>query len=172
MNKQYETIVHPFGPLYDTESKILILGSLPSAKSREQHFFYGHPQNRYWPLIAKLLGESKPETIEEKKQMVLRHHIAMWDTIYSCEIIGASDSSIRNVVPTDLKAVVKNSKIKHVFCNGKTSGNYYHKYQEKELGIPAIVLPSTSPANAAWNMQRLEESWKQILDVIENDKGK
>lgn len=160
---EYQHIVHPFGPLYDENSRILILGSLPSVKSREQQFFYGHPQNRYWKLIARLLGESEPKTIEEKKELVLKHHIAMWDTIYSCDIKGSSDSSIKNVVPTDLKTIVDNSKITRVFCNGRTSGKYYHKYQEKILGIPAIELPSTSPANAAWQMDRLAEAWKVIL---------
>lgn len=161
---EYQHIVHPFGPLYNEESTILILGSLPSVKSREQQFFYGHPQNRYWKLIARLFDEPEPTTIEEKKALVLKHHIAMWDTIYSCDIKGSSDSSIKNVVPTDLKAIVDNSKITRVFCNGKTSGKYYHKYQEKILGIPAIELPSTSPANAAWQLDRLAEAWKIIKE--------
>ena len=160
---EYRHIVHPFGPLYDENAATLILGSLPSPKSREQQFFYGHPQNRYWPLIAALFEEETPQTIEEKKAFVLRHHLAMWDTIYSCDIQGASDASIRNVVPTDLKTIVAHSRVTRVFCNGKTSWNYYHKYQEKELGIKAIALPSTSPANAAWTMPRLKEAWKVIL---------
>lgn len=161
---EYQHIVHPFGPLYNEESTILILGSLPSVKSREQQFFYGHPQNRYWKLIARLFDEPESTTIEEKKALVLRHHIAMWDTIYSCDIKGSSDSSIKNVVPTDLKTIVDNSKITRVFCNGRTSGKYYHKYQEKILGIPAIELPSTSPANAAWQLDRLAEAWKIIKE--------
>lgn len=161
---EYQHIVHPFGPLYNEESTILILGSLPSVKSREQQFFYGHPQNRYWKLIARLFDEPEPTTIEEKKTMVLKYRIAMWDTIYSCDIKGSSDSSIKNVVPTDLKTIVDNSKVTRVFCNGRTSGKYYHKYQEKILGIPAIELPSTSPANAAWQMDRLVEAWKVIKE--------
>ena len=160
---EYQHITHPFGPLYDHDSRILILGSLPSPKSREQNFFYGHPQNRFWPLIAALFKEPLPRTIEEKKHLILKHHLAMWDTIYSCDIQGASDSSIRNVVPTDLNRIITDSQITRVYCNGKTSWNYYHKYQEKETYLPAIALPSTSPANAAWNMQRLEEAWKVIL---------
>ena len=138
----YEHIVHPFGPLYDEKSKVLVLGSLPSVKSREQQFFYGHPQNRYWPLLADIFEEEIPGTIEEKKKLVLKHHIAMWDTIYSCDIKGSSDSSIKNVQPTNLKKIAEESGITHVVCNGKTSGSYYHKYQEKELGIKAIVLSS------------------------------
>ncbi len=161
---EYQHIVHPFGPLYDENSRILILGSLPSVKSREQQFFYGHPQNRFWPLLASLFGEQPPVTIEEKKALALRHHIAMWDTIYSCDIRGSSDSSIRNAVPTDLKTVLENSRITRVFCNGRTSGRYYHRFQEKILGIPAVELPSTSPANAAWTMERLREAWSIITE--------
>ncbi len=161
---EYEHIVHPFPPLYDENSRILILGSLPSVKSREQMFFYGHPQNRFWPLIARLLDEQEPRSIEEKKQLVLKHNIALWDTIYSCDIMGSGDSSIKNVVPTDLKPVVQGSKIERVFCNGKTSWKYYHRFQEKELGIEAAALPSTSPANAAWTIDRLAQAWKIILE--------
>lgn len=160
----YAHIVHPFGPLYDRRSRILILGSLPSVKSREQNFFYGHPQNRYWRLMAALFKEPMPETIEEKKELVLNHSVAMWDTIYSCDIIGSSDSSIKNVVPTDLSVIVKNSSVTRIFCNGSASGAYYHKYQESELGIRATVLPSTSPANAAWSFERLLEAWKVIFE--------
>lgn len=164
---EYQHIVHPFGPLYDENSTILILGSLPSVKSREQQFFYGHPQNRFWKLMAALFEEPEPKTKEEKRSLALRHHIAMWDTIYSCDIKGSSDSSIKNVVPTDLKTIVENSKITRVFCNGRTSGKYYNKYQEKTLGIKAIELPSTSPANAAWQIDRLMEAWKIITEDAE-----
>ena len=108
---KYEHIVHPFPPLYNSESRILILGSLPSVKSREQMFFYGHPQNRFWKMISGVFEEAVPQTIEEKKAFMLKHNIAMWDTIYSCDIIGSSDSSIKNVVPTDLKSIIDNSKI-------------------------------------------------------------
>ena len=161
--KEYTHIVHPFGPLYDAHSEILILGSLPSVKSREQNFFYGHPQNRFWPLLALLFGERAPETVEEKKALALRHHVALWDTIYSCDIVGSSDSSIRSVVPTDLRPILAGSGVRRIFCNGRTSGQYYHKYQEKTLGMNAVVLPSTSPANAAWTMERLAEAWRVIL---------
>ena len=160
---KYEHIIHPFGPLYDKNSRVLILGSLPSVKSREQNFFYGHPQNRFWPLIAKLFNEKTPSTTEEKKKLILKHHLALWDTIYSCDIIGSSDSSIKNVEPTDLKQIIDNSKVERIFCNGGTSGKYFHRYQEKTLGIKAETLPSTSPANAAWSLDRLAEAWKVIL---------
>ena len=160
--KEYTHIVHPFPPLWDADCDTLILGSLPSVKSREQLFFYGHPQNRFWPLMAALFEEVPPRSIEEKRALMLRHHIALWDTIYSCDIVGSSDSSIRNVVPTELRPIIEGSRITRVFCNGSTSGLYYRRYQEKLLGIPAVVLPSTSPANAAWTPERLREAWSVI----------
>jgi len=157
---------HPIAPVWDEHSRVLILGSFPSVRSREQGFFYGHPQNRFWPMIADLLGEERPVSVDEKREMALRHHIAMWDTIYSCDIKGSSDSSIKNVCPTDLRQIIDGSQVKNVFCNGNTSGAYYKKYQEKELGIKAVVLPSTSPANAAWNMERLKNEWGIILKYL------
>ena len=162
--KDYTHIVHPFGPLFDETSTVLILGSLPSVKSREQNFFYGHPQNRFWPLLAALFGEAAPQSVEEKKALALRNHVALWDTIYSCDIVGSSDSSIRGVVPTDLRPILAGSGVKRIFCNGRTSGLYYAKYQEKTLNIRATVLPSTSPANAAWTMDRLMEAWRVIRE--------
>ena len=162
--QNYTHIVHPFGPLYDRDSRVLILGSLPSVKSREQNFFYGHPQNRFWPLLAALFGEKPPVSVEEKRALALRHRVALWDTIQSCDILGSSDSSIRNVVPTDLRPILAGSGVTRIFCNGRTSGLYYRKYQEQPLGIPAAVLPSTSPANAAWTMERLTEAWRVILE--------
>lgn len=162
--QRYEHIIHPFPPLYDAESEILILGSLPSVKSREQMFFYGHPQNRFWKVMSTVLREEVPVTIEEKKRMLLTHHIALWDTIYSCDIIGSSDSSIKNVVPTDLRSIVEQSKIHHIYCNGKTSGKYFEKYQSKSLNMTAEVLPSTSPANAAFGLEKLIAMWSQVLE--------
>ena len=160
----HEHIIHPISPFYDARSRILILGSFPSVKSREQMFFYGHPQNRFWPLVAGIFGEKVPESVPEKKQLLLRCRIALWDTIYSCDIIGSGDSTIRNAVPTDLAPVLAHSQITRIFCNGQTSGKYYRKYQEKRLGITAEILPSTSPANAAWTMERLKEAWRVIAE--------
>lgn len=160
---KYEHIVHPFPPLYDESSKILILGSLPSVKSREQLFFYGHPQNRFWKVIAALTDENVPMTIDEKKQLLHKHHIALWDTIYSCDIVGSSDSSIKNVVPTNIEPIINNSKITKIFCNGNTSGKYYKKYQQNNIGIEAVVLPSTSPANAAFSLEKLLEVWQKLI---------
>ncbi|MEI3226514.1 MAG: DNA-deoxyinosine glycosylase [Lachnospiraceae bacterium] len=162
--KQYTHIIHPFPPLYDSESEILILGSFPSVKSREQKFFYGHKQNRFWKVMAAVLETAVPETIEEKKKMLYRHHIALWDSIYSCDIIGSSDSSIKNAVPTDLGQIITGSKIRKIFCNGAASGICFKKYQEKELQITADVLPSTSPANAAYSLEKLISIWRKIKE--------
>ncbi|MBR3868720.1 MAG: DNA-deoxyinosine glycosylase [Clostridia bacterium] len=156
-------IVHPIPPLFDKNSEILILGSFPSVKSREECFFYGHPQNRFWKIIARILNEKTPETIQEKKALMLRHKIAMWDVIHSCEIEGSADSTIKNVVPNDLSIILKTAKIKRIYVNGKKAEAMYKKYTEKEIGIKATVLPSTSPANAAWNEDRLFEEWKKIV---------
>ncbi len=162
--KQYTHIIHPFPPLYDSESEILILGSFPSVKSREQKFFYGHKQNRFWKVMAAVLETAVPETIEEKKKMLYRHHIALWDSIYSCDIIGSSDSSIKNAVPTDLGQIIAGSKIRKIFCNGAASGICFKKYQEKELQITADILPSTSPANAAYSLEKLISIWRKIKE--------
>ena len=124
-NMEYEHVIHPFDPIYSNTSRILILGSLPSVKSREQNFFYGHPQNRFWKVISGLMNEPVPVDVEEKRELLLRHDIAIWDVIQSCDIKGSSDSSIKNVTPTDLASIVEHSKITKVFCNGKTSGKLY-----------------------------------------------
>ena len=155
-------IEHPFPPLYDEHSKILILGSFPSVKSREQRFFYGHPQNRFWRVMAAVFGAAVPETIEEKKQFLLENGIALWDVIAACEIKGSADSTIGQVVPNDLLPILKTAQIARVFTNGKTAGRYYRRYTERNTGIPAVCLPSTSPANAAWNIERLIAAWQVI----------
>lgn len=157
-----ERQVHEFTPVYDKNSKILILGTFPSVKSRENHFYYGHPQNRFWKVIASLMSEKVPETIEEKKQLLLSHGIAIWDVIASCDIVGSSDSSIKNVVPCDLMKVLKECDIKAIFANGKTAEKLYNKYSLPVTEIPIYVLPSTSPANAAFQLDRLLDCWKII----------
>lgn len=155
--------IHNIPPLYDKNCKILILGSFPSQKSREAQFFYGHPQNRFWRVLAAVLSCKVPETIEEKRQMLLSHGIALWDVIASCEIVGSSDSSIKNVVPNDISAILKNSKISKIYVNGKTAERYYNKYIMPLVGVCAVALPSTSPANAACSLEKLIEKWKIIL---------
>jgi len=157
-------ITHPFPPLYDEKSEILILGSFPSVKSREEMFFYGHPQNRFWLVTAAVFGDAVPKTISEKKTFLLKHHIALWDVIGACEITGSSDSSIRNVQVNDLSLILQKANIKCIYVNGKTAEKYYKRYTEKETGREAICLPSTSPANAAWSSEKLIAAWKRILN--------
>ena len=155
-------IKHPIPPLYDENSEVLILGSFPSVKSREAAFFYGHPQNRFWRVLAALYGEAAPQTIAEKKEMLARRHVALWDVIASCSIVGSSDSSIRDVTTNDLRPILRGSRVGRIFVNGGTAARLYHKYIEPELGIPAVCLPSTSPANAAWNTEKLTAAWRRI----------
>ena len=161
-----QRIIHPIPPLYDKDSRILILGSFPSVKSREAMFFYGHPQNRFWPLTARLFGEPAPATIEEKKSLALRHGFALWDSIHACTIVGSSDSSVRDVVPNDLSVILDNSRVGAIFCNGALSHKMYMKYIFPTTGIEAIKLPSTSPANAAFGMDRLAEEWSVIKEYL------
>lgn len=155
-------IVHPIPPLYDANSKVLVLGSFPSVKSRETEFFYGHPQNRFWKVLANVFGEEVPRDIKEKRDFLLRNHVALWDVIFSCDIVGSSDASISNVKPNDLRVILDNADIQKIFVNGKTAEKYYRKYIEPEIKIRAICLPSTSPANAAWNLERLTDAWSVI----------
>lgn len=164
---QSQTIQHPIPPTYDENSKILILGSFPSVKSREMMYFYGHPQNRFWKVVSAVFGESTPETVEEKHAFLLRNHIAAWDVIAQCDIIGSSDSSIKNVVPNDLTTILDNSKVHQIFVNGKTAEKYFNKYTKPLIDREAICLPSTSPANAAWSLERLIGSWEIIREVGE-----
>lgn len=158
-----EHIVHPIPPLYDENSRILILGSFPSVKSREQAFFYGHPQNRFWRVLPALLGEEPLNTIPEKRAFCARHGIALWDVIASCEIIGSSDSSIQNVAPNDLTPILSAAPIERIFTNGKTADKLYKKYIFPKTEIEAVCLPSTSPANAAWTLEKLLGAWKAVL---------
>lgn len=159
----YTFLEHPFDPLYDENSRVLILGSFPSVKSREQAFFYGHPQNRFWRLLAVLFGEPVPQSIPEKRALCQAHHIALWDVIASCEIVGSSDSSIKNAKANDIRAILSAAPIERIFVNGKTAAKLYDRYILPQIGHPAVCLPSTSPANAAWNMERLYEAWKVVL---------
>lgn len=169
---EYQRVRHEFPPVYDKESRILILGSLPSVKSREQKFYYGHPQNRFWKVIAGLTENAVPRTIEEKRAMLLGEHIAISDVIAECDIIGSSDSSIRNVEPMDLSDILEHADIRQIYANGGTAAKLFQKYQARSCGREIIRLPSTSPANAAFSLERLQQEWGQILEHIsENKKG-
>ena len=158
-----ENIKHPFPPLYDKNSKILILGSFPSVKSRDENFFYGHPQNRFWKVMSAVLGEPIPNSPAEKSSMLLNNKIALWDCIASCDIIASSDASISNVKPNDLSIITDNANISAIFCNGKKAHQLYVKHIQPVIGKRAICLPSTSPANAACSFNQLVNIWKDAL---------
>jgi len=162
MSAPAQRILHPFGPLFDENSRILVLGSFPSVKSREQNFFYGHPQNRFWKVIAALFGQEIPRTIPEKRELILSNGLALWDSIASCVITGSSDASIRDVRPNDLRIVLDNCPIRRICCNGRKSFEMYQKYILPDLGREAECLPSTSPANAQWSLERLIAAWSVL----------
>ena len=166
MENKYQHLTRTFGPVYDSTSDILILGSFPSVKSREANFFYGHPQNRFWKVISAVYDAPVPLTIEEKTEFLLKNHIALWDTIDSCDIIGSSDSSIKNVIPTDINMILKAAPIKAVFCNGAASHKLYMKHCYPNTGVEAIKLPSTSPANAAFSLEKLIGMWKEEIHKV------
>jgi len=161
-------ISHPFPPLFDDESKILILGSFPSVKSREQLFFYGHPQNRFWKVLGGIFEEETPSSIEEKKAFLHRNNIALWDVIASCEIEGSADSTIKNAKANNILPILQGSQVNRIFTNGMTAKKLYDRYILPKIKIEAAVLPSTSPANAAWNVERLIEAWAIIKNTDES----
>lgn len=155
--------VHNIEPVYNSDSKILILGSFPSVKSREESFFYAHPQNRFWKVLAGIFNCDVPKTVDDKKKFLLDNHIALWDVIYSCDIVGSSDSSIKNVLPNDISIILNTADIEKIITNGKKADALYKKYLEEKTNIKAVCLPSTSPANAQWNLQKLCDEWKKQL---------
>ncbi|MGN0746535.1 MAG: DNA-deoxyinosine glycosylase, partial [Aristaeellaceae bacterium] len=150
-------------PVAGPESRTLILGSFPSVRSREEGFFYGHPRNRFWPMLAAIYHEETPLTIPEKQSLILRHGLALWDVIASCRIEGSSDASVRDAVPVDIARVTAIAPIERVICNGSLAGRLYAQHLQPALGIEALALPSTSPANAAWSLSRLTEAWRGAL---------
>jgi len=155
-------MLHPIDPVFDKDSKVLILGSFPSVRSREAGFFYGHPQNRFWKVTARVFGDEVPQTAEEKKAFLLRNHIALWDVIGSCDIDGSSDASIRNVTVNDISLILKTADIRAIFLNGKKAFSLYQKYMYPDIKREGICLPSTSPANAMWSVEKLTSEWDQI----------
>ncbi len=157
-------LVHPFPPVYDAESEILILGSFPSVKSREIMFYYGHPQNRFWRVLAAVYNADVPQNTDEKTRFLLKHHIALWDVLASCEITGSADSSIKKAVPNDLSVILSRADIRRIYTNGKTSEKYYKRFSEEITGRGSVCLPSTSPANAVWSLDRLIGAWKVIAE--------
>ena len=161
--QNYQHITHEFEPIFDERSRILILGTLPSVKSREGQFYYHHPQNRFWKVLAKICKTEPPATIAEKKAMLLEHGIAIWDVVQSCDIIGSSDSSIKNVTPADLSVILRQASVKTIFLNGGKAWDLYQKYCAGMTELPAVKLPSTSPANAAWSLEKLVTVWEEEL---------
>lgn len=158
-----DAFCHEIAPVYDSRSTVLILGSFPSVRSREVGFFYGHPQNRFWRTLANVFEDALPETVEEKRAFLLRHGVALWDVIASCEIVGSSDASIRNAAPNDLSVILAEAPVKRIFTNGKIAHQLYCRYLQSQIGREAVCLPSTSPANAAWTQERLDLAWRAIL---------
>lgn len=162
--QQYLNIPHTFSPVFDENSRILILGSFPSVASREQGFYYGHPQNRFWRVLAELFSVPLPATVEEKRSLLLSRGIALWDVAASCSVTGSGDASIRDVVPNGLELILRTAPIAGIYTNGGKAHQLYQKYSQPLTGIPAVKLPSTSPANAAWSLEKLCAQWKQILE--------
>lgn len=163
-----EIFTHTFEPIFDKNSEILVLGSFPSVKSRENNFYYAHPQNRFWRVVASVYSCPVPSSVEEKKNMLLSNKIAVWDVIRSCEITGSADSTIKSVIPNDLSEILSVADIKKIYANGKTAQSLYNKYIKKNTGIDIISLPSTSPANAAYSLEKLIKEWKIINEYNRN----
>jgi len=161
-----ELLVHPFPPIFDKNSRILILGTIPSVASRQNQFYYGHPQNRFWKVLSAVLETRLPETIQEKKELLLSHGIALWDVLASCRIELSKDSSIREPVANDFSPILENARICAVYANGKTAGNLYRKLAYPRTGIPCTILPSTSPANASYHLDKLTEAWMIIREHL------
>lgn len=162
-------VSHPLPPIYDSASKLLILGSFPSVKSRQEGFYYAHPQNRFWRVLAAVFTEPVPQTVEEKCALLHSHRLALWDVVATCEIQASADSTIRAVTPNAVSTLLDSAPICRIFCNGKTAAAYYRRYLAQNLQREAICLPSTSPANAAWSLLRLTEAWQILRTQSEGD---
>ncbi len=156
-----EILVHPFPPLYDSHSRVLILGSFPSVVSREQNFYYANRTNRFWPVLEAVYGE----TIGDRAQWCLDHHIALWDVIASCTLSGSSDASIRNVTVNDIGCLLGKTQIRAVFTTGRKASVLYERYIS--LPVEHIALPSTSAANAAMKKQDLVREYMRIREYAE-----
>ena len=155
---------HRIPPVYDENSRMLILGSFPSVKSREAEFFYAHPQNRFYRVLSTVFDDEFPETNELRRAFLLRHRVAVWDVIARCEIAGSSDASIKNAEANDIRPLLEKTRIERIFVNGKTAEKLYIKHIEPVVGIKAVPLPSTSPANASWSLEKLIEEWREMLE--------
>ena len=163
---QPQTVTHTFAPVFDQNSRILVLGTMPSPASRQNGFYYSHPRNRFWPVLAEILGEPLPVTPSEKEELALRHGIALWDVLASCVIAGAEDASIRQPKPNDLSVIFRSAPIRAVFTTGGKAHQLYQKYCLSQNGLEDILLPSTSPANCRIGMEELTQSYRKILDYL------
>lgn len=162
-------MIHPLDPIFDEHSIRLILGTFPSVKSREANFYYANPQNRFWKVLSAIVKEESPKTDDEKRRMLLKHRIALWDVVYSCDIVGSSDRSIQNVIPNDIHQLIAKTSITKLYANGARAMELYRKHCQSEIGLPITLLPSTSPANASMTLPRLIERWEEFMK-IENKK--
>lgn len=156
-------VIHPFKPVYDKNSKILILGSFPSIKSREENFYYAHPKNRFWKVLQEIYGSEELLSKEKKIEFLLKNNIAIWDSIKSCEIENSDDSSIKNAIPNDINEIIEKSSITRIFCNGNASYKVFKKYYKNDFNVKVDILPSTSPANARYRLEDLVNIWKEKL---------
>ncbi len=159
-------LIHPFEPVYDARSRILILGSFPSVKSREEAFYYAHPRNRFWKLLAALFNETPPESVREKTDLLLAHGIALWDVIHSCEIQGSSDASVRNARANDIPALIARTRIRRIYTNGSKAHELYKRLVYPISAVSDVPLPSTSPANAACSFEALLQAWQCIAEAL------
>lgn len=166
MPEKTRALVHPFAPVWNEHSRILVLGTFPSVRSRETAFYYGHPQNRFWQVLAALFDETVPVDRAGKETLLLAHGVALWDVLASCDIAGSADGSIRNAVPNDIAGLLAKTGIRSVYANGQTAGRLYARWCEPRTGLAATVLPSTSPANAAWSVARLIAAWRTVCDGL------
>ena len=160
-------VYHTLEPIYDSESKVLILGSMPSIKSREVNFYYAHPKNRFWNTLERVFDIKIGDSIDDKKKFLHDYHIALFDVIKECDILSSSDNSIKNPIPNDFSNIIKNSKIKTIFTTGKKSYELYNKLCYKDTHIKAIYLPSTSPANCTHGIEdKLYNEYSKIKDYL------
>ena len=162
MAEAFTGLIHPFAPVWNADSRVLVLGTFPSVQSRANDFYYGHPQNRFWKVLGQVFDQPAPQTVAQKRAFLLANGVALWDVLASCDIIGSADSAIRNPVANDLSPLLNGARIHQIWTNGQTAARLYHRYCEALTGKPAIALPSTSPANAAWSVERLAMAWAAL----------
>ncbi len=163
----YQGLVHPFEPVIDARSRVLVLGSFPSVQSRLNSFYYGHPQNRFWRVTAALFSQGVPGSIDDKTAFLRINRIALWDVVSACDITGSADSTLTPLKLNDIGSLLRGTQVRMIVCNGQKAGQLYRANLQEQIKIPMQVLPSTSPANAAWTLERLIKAWEPLLAAIE-----